>query len=352
MLEAAATAPGRVNLIGEHTDYHEGFVLPSTVPQRTTAVVRRRSDRRVEGVSANVPAEPLSFELGAETRAGGWGDYVQGITSVLARAGHRITGFEVHLESTVPLGAGLSSSAALEVALLRALRALFALPIDDLDIARLGQRAETDFVGAPVGIMDQMASSLGAPGQALFLDTRSLFVEAIPLPPTLALIVIDSGVAHQHAGGGYVTRRAESERAARQLGVRYLRDVSIDELPRLAVLPPIEARRARHVITENARVVQAADALRRADLERLGELFLRSHVSMRDDYEISTPEIDLLVDLAVADQRVYGARMTGGGFGGAVVIAARAGAGREVATAVARAYEEGSHRRATVLLPP
>jgi len=352
MCDAAADAPGRVNLIGEHTDYHEGFVLPCTVPQRTTAEVRRRSDRRVEAVSANVPGHPLTYELGAETPGGGWGDYVQGVTSALARAGHRLTGFEVHLESTVPLGAGLSSSAALEVALLRALRALFALPIDDVEIARLGQRAETEFVGAPVGIMDQMASSLGAPGQALFLDTRSLFFETIPLPPNLALIVIDSGVAHQHAGGGYVTRRAESERAARQLGVRYLREVSIDELPRLAALPPIEARRARHVITENARVVQAADALRHADLERLGDLFVRSHVSMRDDYEISTPEIDLLVNLAMADQYVYGARMTGGGFGGAVVIAARAGTERQVAASVTRAYDERSSHTATILVPP
>jgi galactokinase len=352
MREATASAPGRVNLIGEHTDYHEGFVLPCTVPQRTTAVVRRRSDRRVDAVSANVPGRPLAYELGAETPGAGWGDYVQGVTSALARAGHRVTGFDVHLESTVPLGAGLSSSAALEVALLRALRALFALAIDDVEIARLGQRAETDFVGAPVGIMDQMASSLGAPGQALFLDTRSLFIEAIPLPSALGLIVIDSGVVHQHAGGGYVARRAESERAARQLGVRYLRDVSIDELPRLASLPPVEGRRARHVVTENARVIQAADALRRSDLKRLGDLFVRSHVSMRDDYEISTPEIDLLVDLALADQNVYGARMTGGGFGGAVVIAARAGAERQVAAAVARAYEERSSRMATILVPP
>jgi galactokinase len=352
MREFTESAPGRVNLIGEHTDYHEGFVLPCAIPQRTTATVRRRGDRHVHAVSAERPGEEVRYELGREHHRQGWGDYVQGITYALAAAGHTIDGFDLSLRSDVPVGSGLSSSAALEIAILRALRAAYDLPIDAVQMAQIGQRAEVDFVGAPVGIMDQMASTLATERDALFLDTRTLSFESLPLPFSLALAVIDSGITHQHAGGGYVTRRRESEQAARLLAVRCLRDVNETALHRVAHLPPIEARRARHVITENARVVQAAAALRSGDVEALGRLFVASHASMRDDYEISTPEIDLLVEAAVSLPDVYGARLTGGGFGGAVVIATKAGSADSVAWQVTDLYTSRTGRSARILVPP
>jgi galactokinase len=251
----------------------------------------------------------------------------------------------------VPVGSGLSSSAALEVSVLRALRSAFDLEISDVDLARLAQRAEVDFVGAPVGIMDQMAASLAGEREALFLDTRTLAFERVPLPPSLELAVIDSGVAHQHAGGDYVTRRRESEEAARLLGVERFRDAPPDALERLATLPDRLARRARHIITENARVLAARDAIVKGELDRLGQLFAASHVSLRDDYEVTVAEVDLLVELAQAAPGAFGARMTGGGFGGAIVIAAAAGRASTVASMVAAEYSRRTRREATILLP-
>ncbi len=312
--------------------------------------------------TADLPGPPIEYTIGAESPGRGWVDYVQGVTMALARAGLRIGGFDLRVRSDVPLGSGLSSSAALEVALLRALRAAFDLALGDIDIARFGQRAEVDFVGAPVGIMDQMASSLAAEREALFLDTRTLVYQRIPLPHTLDLVVISSGITHKNAaaantgdsgdsGANYATRRRESEEAARLLDVPFLRDASVDDLPRLAMLPDIPARRARHVITENARVLAACDALRAGDLPALGRLFAASHASMRDDYDVSIAEIDRLVEIADADADVYGARLTGGGFGGSIVIAAAAGTAREVASRVTTAYDATAAVPATVLIP-
>ena len=351
MREVRADAPGRVNLIGEHTDYHDGFVLPCAVPQRTEAILRPRDDRRVRAWSKQIGPDPVEYTLGAEQRGAGWADYIQGLTWVLAKQGLDIGGFDLRLDSAVPLGSGLSSSAALEVSTLRALREAFGLELPDVQLARVAQRAEVEFVGAPVGIMDQMASSLAGERDALFLDTRSLHYERVPLPATLELVVINSGVTHQHAGGDYVTRRKESEEAAQELGVTKLRDVGLEDLPRIEELSPVLARRARHVVTENARVLEARDALLQGNLVWLGELFNASHASMRDDYEISVAAVDTLVALAVAQPGVFGARMTGGGFGGAVVIAAEAGAARAVALEVAAAYSQSSVNRADVLLP-
>jgi galactokinase len=350
MRESTASAPGRVNLIGEHTDYHEGFVMPCAIPQRTHVDLRERADRRVIAISAEQPDTTVEFTVGEERRRGDWGDYVQGITDALHRAGTALQGFSLSVQSTVPVGSGLSSSAALEVALLRALRDLFALALTDVDIALLAQRAEVDFVGAPVGIMDQMASSVAGEHDALFLDTRSLVYERVPLPAAMGLVVIDSGVAHRHAGGGYVTRRRESEEAAQALGVRVLRDAGASYLQDLNRLPDTLARRARHVITENIRVLEAREALRSGDLPRFGALLNASHASLRDDYEVSVADVDLLVRLAQSDERVFGARMTGGGFGGAIVAAVRAGSGAAVAAGVVRQYAARGDRLATVLI--
>ena len=221
-----AEAPGRVNLIGEHTDYNEGFVLPTPIPQKTRAEVSRRTDTLVCVVSAQL-AQRDSYRLGEELRAGRWIDYVQGLTRALRETGHQLSGFELRLESDVPIGSGLSSSAALEVSVLRALRGEFCLHIDDVQLARLGQKAENEHVGAPVGLMDQMTSSLGRVGEALFLDMRSLAAESVPLPDSVELVVIDSGVRHSNVGGDYARRRDECRRAADLLGVEWLRDADL-----------------------------------------------------------------------------------------------------------------------------
>src|SRR5688572_13005990 len=295
---ASAEAPGRVNLIGEHTDYHEGFVLPTVIPQRTTVHVERRRDRRVRASSEAFGDCWEEYEAGHEQSGRGWLDYIQGVTAILARDGIAIPGFDVRIASDVPVGAGLSSSAALEVSLLRALRRLLGFEVDDLTLARIAQAVETDFVGAPVGIMDQIAVSLGHPDEALFIDTRSLLLQSLPLPPTIELVVIDSAVPHAHAGGAYAARRRESFEAADRLGVARLRDVDPASLSRATALPAVLARRARHVVSENQRVLDAVAALRTGDARWLGALFRASHASMRDDYETSTPEVDALVRIA------------------------------------------------------
>jgi galactokinase len=345
-----ADAPGRVNLIGEHTDYNGGFVLPTAIPQRTRVEMAPRSDHTVRAWSS--AAEAGQYVLGAETPGQGWLDYVQGITRLLAAAGYALGGFDVRITSTVPVGSGLSSSAALTVSLMRALRSLFGLSLLDVQIAQLGQRVENEFVGARVGIMDPMAASLADAGTALFLDARTLQFERVPLPAEADLIVLASGVSHRlAASGGYNTRRAECERACELLGVAHLRDLDVSDLKRVDALPAPLNRRARHVLTENDRVLAAVAALRAGNLVRLGELFYASHASMRDDYEVSISEIDLLVDLARTDKAVYGARLTGGGFGGSVVMVAHAGAGAAVAERIARAYAAQSGQTPRILVP-
>ena len=350
--DVAASAPGRVNLIGEHTDYNGGFVLPMPVPQQTRVEIARRTGTRACVWSAGFCDDrPVEYELGQESPRRAWIDYIQGLTAILRGRGHQVGGFDMRITSEVPAGAGLASSAALEVAALRALRSAFALALDDVTLARVGQQTEREFVGAPVGIMDQMVASLGAPGCALFIDTRTLETARVALPPAAALIVIDSGVKHGHAYGEYRTRRAECARAAAALGVAELRDVSLEHLDRVARLPPPLDRRARHVVTENARVLETVRALGAGDLARVGALFAASHASMRDDYDVSIPEVDALARAASGDPDVFGARLTGGGFGGAVIALARAGAEAGAAQRIASRYREATGRAGAVLLP-
>jgi galactokinase len=336
-----ADAPGRVNLIGEHTDYNGGLVLPIAIPLATTVALTPRSDQRVH-LTSDAAGGPgggaAEYRLDHERAAGRWTDYVQGCTSMLRAEGHPIRGFDAAIASCVPIGAGLSSSAALEVAVLRTLRDAFDLALDDVALALLAHRAEVEFVGARVGVMDQMASSLADETSALFLDARSLAWERVALPADVALAVVDSGVAHRHAGGGYNARRAECEQAAARLGVATLRELGADALERAAELPSPLDRRVRHVVTENARVLAAVAALRTGDFEALGAILRAGHASLRDDYEVSVPEIERLVACAGADPDVLGARMTGGGFGGAVVLLVQAGRAGEAAARVAAAY--------------
>lgn len=348
--EVTVSAPGRVNLIGEHTDYNEGFVLPMPIPQETSVTLVPRADDEVNLESSDEQGVGL-YRIGQERRTGSWFDYVQGVTQALSQRGFRVRGFDARIRSNVPIGAGLSSSAALEVAMLRALRQAFGLTLDDLTIARLGQLAETEFVGAPTGIMDQMAASLGVQGSALFIDTRTLETRTVQLPPELEVVVIASGVTHAHGTGGYRTRRGECERAALGLGVRSLRDISSAQLASAVGLEPLLMRRARHVVSENERVLQTLEALAARDVAALGRLFAASHASMRDDYEVSVPEVDLLVELGGLQTSVFAARLTGGGFGGSVVMLAERGKGRRAAEEIAATYSRRTGLTATILLP-
>jgi galactokinase len=350
---AQSDAPGRVNLIGEHTDYNGGFVLPTAIPQRTHVALAVRPDRtvRVRSTALGAEGELRSYDFGSEHRGGTWLDYIQGVTMLLRQGGFSLSGMDILIDSQVPVGSGLSSSAALTVSLMRGLRQAFSLALNDVAIARFGQRVENEFVGAQVGIMDPMAASLADDGTALFLDARSLHFERVPLPEGADLVVIHSGVSHSHAAGDYNTRRRECEEAARLLGVPQLRDLTISDLERVQALPPPLNRRARHVVTENARVEQAVAAMRAGDLERLGKLFNASHDSMRDDYEVSIPVIDLLVEFACADPAVYGARLTGGGFGGSVVILAQRDLGSQVAQSLVHRYAQRSGLQARILVP-
>jgi galactokinase len=347
-MTAVARAHGRVNLIGEHTDYNGGWVLPTPIPQWTETKVERSGQGEVFIDAGR--ARLARYELGREGNArGDWRDYILGCTKLLRADGHSFGGFRAEVRSTMPEGSGLSSSAALEVSLLKALREEFRLSLDDLTLARLGQRVENEFVGARVGIMDQVACAMGLPGTALFLDTQTLQAENIPLPAALELLVIGSGISHRNAGGGYNIRRAECEEACRLLGIPSLRELRPTE--RLAGLPPVLERRARHVVTENARVHEAVAALRGGKVRELGDLFRASHASMRDDYEVSLPEIDLLVDLLDRQEQVFGARLTGGGFGGSVVALVFPGEARRVAERVIPIYGKETGERAMRLVP-
>ena len=342
--QAVGDAPGRVNLLGEHTDYNDGFVLPIAIAQRTRVAMRRSSGRQF-ALHAQGQGGTVRFTLD-EPPPEHFASYVFGCLVLVREQGGDIPPLEIHVESQVPMGVGLSSSAALEVATLRCLRQLLALPFDDVLIAQMAQRAEIDYAGVNCGIMDQMASSLADTTRALLLDTRSLERRFVELPAGSAVLVIDSGVARSLAASGYNQRRAECEEAARLLGVASLRDVaSIDALDKL---PDLLRRRARHVVTENARVVRAAAC---NSPETFGQLMNDSHASLRDDYEVSTPELDRLVALLQGQPGVYGARLTGAGFGGACVALCQAQAVREVAAAVLEQYRAAG-QKGSVLVPP
>ena len=343
---------GRVNLIGEHTDYNGGWVLPTAIQQFTQITLEKRDDALVNVTSSSNRSE--SFTLGEETKHSTWIDYLQGSTKLLTEAvskkGQKIGGMNIHIESTIPEGSGLSSSAALEISFLKAMRSAFNLTMTDVELALLAQRIENDFVGARVGIMDQMACSLAKAGEALFLDTKELTYEQLKLPlENVDILIINSGISHRlSATGGYNERRAQCEEACKILGIKELRDISLENLLK-ADLPELLMKRARHVVSENKRVFEAVSAIKEKDLNRLGQLFAQSHASMRDDYDVSIPEIDLLVDLCMKDPAVYGARLTGGGFGGSIVCLTKKGQQNVVAEKVLKAYHEQTKEKATVL---
>jgi galactokinase len=342
MRRATAYAPGRINLIGEHTDYNDGLVMPIALRLGVTVDARTRDDATVNlSTDAGVAPTEATYLLGDERRDGTWVDRPKGVTATLAREGFHLGGLDAGIKSDLPLGAGLGSSAAFAIALLRTLSELFELALDDAASARIANRAETEFVGARAGMLDQLASVYGHRSEALLIDMRDLSTDAIPLPPSIELAVIDSGTRHEHATGGYNRRRNECEEACRHLGITSLRD--LDDRPLDTVLErlpiPLD-RRVRHVVTENARVLQAVTALRARDDAKLGELLAASHRSLRDDYEVSTPELDRLVELADT-AGALGSRLVGGGFGGSIIALTQRGRARDLAAQVLSAYGGG-----------
>jgi galactokinase len=338
-------APGRVNLIGEHTDYNDGFVMPAAIEFFTWVAVATRSDRKLVMNSENFPGQ-LEFDLDRVQGRGGhhWGDYVAGVARILEAAGHRIPGANLLIRGNVPIGAGLSSSASLEVAVAASLLDLAGKTVDPKELALLCQRAENEFVGARCGIMDQFVVSHGRHGQALLLDCRSLAYRLLPLSGSPHLVICNTMVRHSVASGQYNSRRAECDEGVRLLakcrpGIKALRDVEPSEFTELAgELPPVVMRRCRHVISENARVEKAADTLERGEAEMFGKLMAESHASLRDDFEVSCPELDLMVELASNVEGVYGSRMTGGGFGGCTVNLVRAEHVEKFKAVVTREY--------------
>ena len=351
--EFTATAPGRVNLIGEHTDYNGGYVLPLALPLATRVELALRSDRTICAATTTLPGgtNPRAYELGREQRSGGWLDYLQGVTQMLAREGCAVPGCDVLVSSQVPVGSGLSSSAALEVAMVRALRVAASLPIDDMAVARLANTGEIDFVGSPVGVMDPIVCSVGRPSHALFIQTATLDTLHIPMPASMELAVVDTGIKHRNVDGDYGRRRRECEQAAAALGVTALSALSLRDLPRVAQLPVPLDRRARHVITENARVLQAVGALTADSPAVMGALVRSAHQSLSADFEASLPAIDRLVALANDEPLVFGARLTGGGFGGSVLILCRAGSALTTARKVVQRAASDSELTPRVLVP-
>jgi galactokinase len=321
--EGVWAAPGRVNLIGEHTDYNDGFVLPAAIDRLVLVAAGRREGGRLRlwSLQTEPPADLELAEVGPG-RVEGWAAYPAGVAWALGQAGVEVGGADLVVDGNVPAGSGLSSSAALECATATALADLHGADLDRPTLAALARRAENEVVGVPSGVMDQMVSMLGRADHALFLDTRSLATEQVPLPleaADLRLVVIDTRAGHRLVDGAYADRRAACEAAAAVLGVPALRDATPGQVEAAAAaLGDPGLRRARHVVTENARVLAAVELLRAGELDRLGPLLAASHASLHDDYEVSSPELDTAAEAAVAAGAV-GARMTGAGFGGSAI---------------------------------
>ena len=350
----AARAPGRVNLIGEHTDHAGGLVMPVAIQLATTVSARPRQDRQLVVYSEAFHETALIAIDRRAGRSGRWSDYVAGVVVELLERGYDVEGADLRIQSSVPCGAGLSSSAALEVATAYALLREDAATVDRLELAELCQRAENHFVGAQCGIMDQYVACFGQADEALLIDCRALTHRRLPWPAGLTLVVCDTKVKHSIAGGEYNARRADCESALQVLRTRLpsvtsLRDVTLDDLrEHAALLSPDALKRARHVVSENARVLQAAAALERGDLDDFGVLMAGSHRSLKEDYEVSCAELDCMVELAAAQRGVIGTRMTGGGFGGCTVCVVEKEHARAFVAAIESAYRNATGIRPDV----
>jgi len=354
-------APGRVNLIGEHTDYNEGFVLPLAIDRAIWIALSARDDRRVVvhsvdfDESRDFSLDELTEEAGTLNNKGsGWIEYVKGMAWSLEDAGHELTGWEGVLQGDVPLEAGLSSSAALEMAAARAFAAAGGLDWNPAGMARLGQRAENEWIGLQCGIMDQLISTAGQSGHALLIDCRSLKTEPVPFPSGVAVVILDTATRRGLVESAYNQRRAQCQTAAEFFGAAALRDVDLEVFERLAAdLEEPAHSRALHVITENSRTLQAVEAMRRGELCALGVLMTKSHASLRDDYEVSSDALDAMVESAMAHPACYGARMTGAGFGGCAVAIVDAGAAADFVEAVSADYQKKTgHKPAIYVCRP
>jgi len=342
-------APGRVNLIGEHTDYNDGFVMPVAINFSTHVTLVPLAEHRLKIFSESFNEEiAIDLDNPPTTARGHWSDYPVGVVVMLLRAGYALSGARLAIQSDVPIGSGLSSSAAIEVATAFALTRGFDLKVDRAELARLCRKAENEFVGARVGIMDQFISLFGEKDKALQLDCRSLEYKLLPLSNEAQLVICNTMVKHALASGAYNERRAQCEEGVRQLSsalpdIKALRDVSPGQLEEhKSLLSEVVYRRCRHIVTENDRVLTAGEALERNDLSRLGSLMNASHDSLRYDYEVSCKELDLMVGFAREVEGVFGARMTGGGFGGCTVNLATRGQVENFKTVVAQRYEEAT----------
>lgn len=354
--ELVIRAPGRVNLIGEHTDYNDGFVLPVAVDRAAwlAAGVRQTPDAVIRAL--DMGGDEIIFPVNrVAASAGGWGDYPRAIVWAFLEWGMQPTGLEAVLASDVPVGAGMSSSAAVEMAFAYAWNVFSLFDLPKTELALFGQHAENAYVGVNCGIMDQMISACGQAGHAMLLDTRTLEHSYIPLPEDIAIVVADSRVRRSLAGSEYNVRRAQCEQAVRVLreagleSLQALRDVTLEQLLQHAgALSPIVLQRARHVITENARVHATVAALQRGDLETVGALMKEGHLSLRDDYEVSAPELDLLVETAWTVPGCYGARLTGAGFGGCTIALVQAEAVEDLSSQLIARYLETFDREPAV----
>jgi galactokinase len=337
-------APGRVNLIGEHTDYNDGFVLPCAIDYQTVIACAKRDDRQVHVVAVDYDNQQDSFSLDApimSVKEPMWANYVRGVVKHLQKRDASFGGVDMVISGNVPQGAGLSSSASLEVAVGTVFQQLYHLKLDGAAIAVNGQEAENQFVGCNCGIMDQLISALGKKDHAMLLDCRTLGTRPVSMPKDIAVVIINSNFRRNLVGSEYNTRREQCETGARFFAQPALRDVDIEQFKAVEhELDPQVAKRVRHVLTENARTLEAADALSRGDLKRMGELMAESHASMRDDFEITVPPIDTLVEIVKAEiGERGGVRMTGGGFGGCVVALMPFDLVDQVKAAVAEQYE-------------
>ena len=341
------SAPGRVNLIGEHTDYNDGFVMPCAIGSHTRVAVAPRGDGKLVMHSRNFP-EQFEFEANSlpRHRLGAWCDYVLGVAVQLREAGYALPGASLLVDGQVPIGAGLSSSAAIEVASALALLSTIGGHVELPEVAKLCQRAENSFVGAHVGIMDQFVSCLGRAGHALLLDCRSLEYKLIPVPDGARMVICNTMVKHELKGGEYNLRRRDCEEGVKILaqwfpGIRALRDVSAAQVERhREQLPEVIYKRCIHVVRENQRVLDGAECLKSGDLRKFGELMGESHRSLRDLYEVSCPELDIMVELAAPLAGCYGARMTGGGFGGCTINLVKAADAAAFAAEIAARYQQ------------
>lgn len=354
--EVIVRAPGRVNLIGEHTDYNDGFVLPMAIERAVWIALRPRDDGYVVVYSLDFDeiAEFSPIEMSREsTRHSQWTEYMRGVAWALQEVGYSLQGWEGVVAGDVPQGSGLSSSAAVEVATARAFIASSNLEWDPIEVAKACQMAENQWVGTKSGIMDQMISAAGVEGRALLIDCRWLSLEQVPLPPDTVVVILDTRTRHEHTSSGYNTRREQCDEAAKFFNVPALRDVTIQQFEAAAdLLDPVIAKRARHVITENARTLQAVEAMRAGDAVTFGQLMNASHASLRDDFEVTNEALNRIVECAQAQDGCYGARMTGGGFGGCAVALVRADAAERFSEAVKACYKEAMNLDALIYVSP